>query len=304
MMLRRLDPLANSGPYQRILKTPVKSFTLTEAQFDQVREQRPELIVQEGESMLVGRPSRDFLEVHYGFPEVLDFREKFADMFGRMVAQSSKQEAPRGVLLSFRDRPNRNMADMVFWSSALEEGPEWVEMNWVAVPEQPEPGIAAGDFIVREASEKDRDLIAGVESDVSGQQRLSDAGLNSLYENARWLWVVQDKGGAPAGALSLRTEPGGWGIIDQTLIRPDALDAVREPLLRWAVAWLRNHGGRRIRKHVYMDDTADLALLRNTGFVPGETGLDYTRPVDAGEVAARIAERQAHGSVIKYGDWR
>ena len=50
VQLRRLDPLANKGPYQRLLKTAVKSFTLSEAQYNRVKERRPELIVTEGEA--------------------------------------------------------------------------------------------------------------------------------------------------------------------------------------------------------------------------------------------------------------
>jgi hypothetical protein len=305
MQLRRLDPLANSGPYQRLLKTAVKSFSLTEAQFDRVKERRPELIIPGDEGAVVGLPIRDFLDVHYGYAELIGFRDHFSEQFEACVAASSKEEAPRGVRLSFRDRPNRSMSEMVFWKSALDEGPEWVEMNWAAVPEQPGPGIAAGDsFIVREATDKDRDVIADIEAEVSGLPRLTPTGVDSIYENARWLWVVQDKAGAPAGFLSLRTEPGGWGIIDQAAMRPAAADELREPLLRWSVAWLRNNGGRRIRKQVYMDEKVDLALLRDTGFVPGETGLEYYRPVDAAAFQAKIDERKSHGWYITLGDWR
>ena len=305
MQLRRLDPLANAGPYQRLLKTAVKSFTLTEPQFERIRERRPELFVPSDEGAVVGHPIGDYLDVHYGFTEVLYFRDQFSEMFERCVAASSKDEAPRGVRLSFRDRPNRSIAEMVFWKSALEEGREWVEMNWVAVPEQPEPGIAAGDsFIVREATERDRDLIAEIEAEVNGQPRLTSTGLDSLYENARWIWVVQDKGGAPVGFLSLRTEPGGWGIIDQAVVRPAFADQVREALLRWSIGWLRNNGGRRLRRQVYMTDTADLTLLRDTGFMPGETGLEYQRPVDPADLQAILEERKSHAWYITLGDWR
>jgi hypothetical protein len=77
------------------------------------------------------------------------------------------------------------------------------------------------------------------------------------------------------------------------------------PLLKWSVAWLRNHQGRRVRRKVYIDDTAQLNALKDLGFTPGETGLDYTRSsVDAAEVRAAIEERQSHGTMIKFGDWR
>jgi hypothetical protein len=305
MQLRRLDPLANSGPYQRLLKTAVKSFTLTEAQFNRVMEHYPRLYIAGEEGAVVGHLLADYLDIHYGFTELEQFRDHFSELFEACVAASNKAEAPRGVRLSFRDRPNRSAAEMVFWKSALDEGPEWVEMSWVAVPEQPEPGIAlAEDFVVREPTEKDKDVVADIDAQATGRPRLSSAGVDSLYENARWMRIVQDRDGNAAGFLSLRTEPGGWGIIEQAALLPALADRLREPVLRWAVAWLRNNGGRRIRRQVYMSDTADLNLLRDTGFVPGESGLEYSRPVDPAEYQSLVEERKSHGWYITLGDWR
>src|SRR5687767_15888039 len=124
MQFRRLDPLANASPYQRIAKSPVKSFTMTEEQFDRVKERHPELIVIDGDGAVVGHPYRDYLEVHYGFNEVVGFRDYFGELFNRCVGAFSKDNAPRGVVIAFRDRPNRPLANPTFWPLALEEGRE------------------------------------------------------------------------------------------------------------------------------------------------------------------------------------
>jgi N-acetylglutamate synthase-like GNAT family acetyltransferase len=305
MQWKRLDPLANAGPYQRVAKMPVKSFSMTERQFERVQERRPELIVFEGDATVIGFPNRDRLEVHYGFPEVILFRDHFREPFTQCVAASSREEAPRGVLISFRDRPNHLRAQPVFWPLALEEGREWVEMSWVAVPEQPEPEEAIeGGFTVREATTTDRDAIAALEAEASGEAPLSPAGLDSLVEDATTVRVVADAAGKTVAFLALRSDPGGWGVIQDIDIASDLRDQLREPLLRWAVAWLRNNGGRRIRRQVYLGASPELTLLRQLGFTPGETGIDFTRPVEDSEVKARIDERQAHGTVIKFGWWR
>lgn len=305
VQFRRLDPLANASPYQKLLKSPVKSFTLTEAQYDRIQHRRPQLMITEGEAAVIGRPYRDYLEIHYAFPEVEAFRDLFGGMFNRVVSASSKQEAPRGVVLSFRDRPNRSLANTVFWSLALEEGEQWVEMNLVAVPEQPEPENSLGEgFSIRPAAAEDRESIRALESAFSGQPPLSDAGLESVFEESRWLQVVTDPSGRAVGFTALRSEPGGWGIVEHAILEQSVAAALREPLLRWTIAFLRNHGGRRQRWRVYMGQADDLALLRKLGFTPGETGVDYTRPVDQAEVRSKIDERQAHGTLIKFGDWR
>ena len=111
VQFRRLDPLANAGPWQRAMKRGVKTFTLTQEQFDRVAERRPQIIVSGEDSVVMGRPYRDFLQVHYAYAEVPAFRDSFKPMLKEVLAQSSREEAPRGVLLSFRDRPNRPMAN-------------------------------------------------------------------------------------------------------------------------------------------------------------------------------------------------
>jgi hypothetical protein len=307
VQFRRLDPLANADRWTRIGKSPVKSFTITQAQFLRLRERRPELVVTEDESCVFGFPYRDFLDVQYGFQEVADFRDRFTELFTKTTEASTKAEAPRGVLLSFRDRPNRALADTTFWSVLLTEGAQWVEMNAVAVPEQDEPfDSLEGGYTVREATvEADSAAVADIEAQVTGLPKLSDAGVASIFENNRTVRIVSDASGTPVALLALRTEPGGWGVIEHLFVKDAAKDALMTPLLKWSVAWLRNHQGRRIRHKVYVDDTAKLTALREMGFTPGETGLDYTRSsVDAGDVRASIEERQSHGTMIKFGDWR
>jgi len=304
-MFRRLDPLANANAYQRLTKSPVKSFTVTEAQYDRVQEKRPQLIAREGEYAVIAVPYCDYLEVHYAFPDVATFRDRFNDLFNGATGASSKAEAPRGLVIPFRDRPNRALAQQLFWNLALDEGMEWVEMNHVALPEQPEPeNTLEGGFTVREANSADAGAIAEIEADASGQPRLSEGGVQSIYDNARWLRVVADSSGAPIGFVAAHSEPGGWAVIDLLALRAGVRDQLREPVMRWVIAFSRHNGGRRIRRRLYMDRTVDLTLLRSLGFTPGETGIDYNRAVDPEEVKSKIEERQGHGTLIKFGDWR
>jgi hypothetical protein len=301
----RLDPLKNATPYQRLLKSPVKSYTLTAAQYDRVVERWPGLLATEGEGAVIGVPSLDYLEIHYAFPEVEMFRDRFGDLFNRVVEAAGAVQAPRGVRLSFRDRPNRALADTIFWALLLVEGRQWVEMNHVAVPEQAEPADTIGEgYRVREATEADREALAAIEAEASGLPRLTDAGLTGLIEDARWLRIVEDASGKAVAFVSLRRDDGGWGVIQHDPILPAVSETLRRPLLEWCIAFLRNNGGRRIRRLVYMEDTTRLALLRELGFTPGETGLDYTRSQDASEVQSKIDARQGHGTLIKFGDWR
>jgi hypothetical protein len=197
------------------------------------------------------------------------------------------------------------MANTVFWGMLMEEGREWVEMSRVAIPEMAEPDDAIVEgFRVRAATDADRETIAGIEAAASGKPRLSDAAVGLLLEDNRWLRIVEDGNGTPVALQVLRTEPGGWGIIQLSAVRPEHADRLRQPLYEWTMAFLRNNGGRRIRQVVYLEDTSTLALLREAGFTPGETGLDYTRTVDQTEIESRLDERKSHGTVVKFGWWR
>ena len=305
VQFRRLDPLANAGPWQRHVKRAVKSFTLTQDQYTRIEEKRPELIVMESDCVVVGQPLRDFLVMHYAFPEVADFSDGFKILFDRCTFASSRQEAPRGVILSFRDRPNRARAQTTFWDCALVEAGHWVETDHLSVPEQDDPGNEIeGGFQLRDATDTERDTVARLEAEVVGLQPLTAGGVQSLFENSDWIKLVTTSSGVPVGCVVLRREPGGWGIIDHVFLLQAVRDQLREPVTRWAIAFLRNNGGRRQRRRVYLDQAEDVALMRSLDFTPGETGVDYTRPVEQTEVEQKIEERKSHGTMIKFGDWR
>lgn len=304
MQLRRLDPLANASPHKKLLNNSVKSFTLTEAQFERIRAERPELVATEGEGAVVGFPYRDYLQIHYAFPDFESFRAGFPDLFNQVTSASSKEEAPRGAILHFRDRPNRGLAETVFWAVALEEGPEWVEMNHVAPPEFPEPGEALTEgYTVREATDTDLAAIGALD-EATGISSLTANGLLTMAKESKTGRIVLDASGNAVGFFNLRGEPGGWGIIEAPILREDLREKLAAPVLRWTMAWLRNNGARRLRQQSLLDNNPSLAALRDAGFSPGETGLTYTRSVDAAEVEAKLAERKAHGTHIAFGNWR
>ena len=224
-------------------------------------------------------------------------------MLEKVVAGSSKAEAPRGLVLSFRDRPNRMTADTVFWSVAMEQGEQWVEMNLVAVPEQPEPSNNLGEYDVVEVDASNEGAARELEASVTGLAPLSAGGMRSLRQNSRRC-ASRATGPPVSSSLCCRCAPSPEACgIDLMLVKHGA-NAVRRPLLGWAIAWLRNNRGRRTRTRVNVDDTAQLTALKDAGFTPGEIGLLFTRTVDKAEIDARMEERKAHGTIIKFGDWR
>ena len=303
---RRLDPLTNASPWRRHVKRGVKTFTLTEEQYGHIEETRPGLVVTEDDAVVVGQPLRDFLIVHYAFPDLNEFASSFKELFDRCANASSREEAPRGVIINFRDRPNRARAQQLFWDCLLTEAGHWVETDHLSVPEQDDPGDAIeGGYQARDATDEDRDTVSRLEAEVAGLPPLTAGGVETLFQNSDWIKLVTTSSGVPIGCIVMRREPGGWGIIDHIFLLQAVRDQLREPVTRWAIAFLRNNGGRRQRRRVYLDEKEDLALMRALDFIPGETGVDYIRPsVDAEDVQRQLDERKAHGSIIKFGGWR
>lgn len=304
VQFRRLDPLANAGPWQRATKRGIKSFTLSQEQYDRLAERRPQLILQQEDATMLARPYRDFLEIHYAYGEVPAFRDEFKPMLKSVLSASSREEAPRGVVLAFRDRPNRPIANQLFWEAALEESKHWIEVEYTSIPEMDEPGdqLEHG-FTVHEATDADREAIKTVEAEATGFPRLTDAGLDSLYESARWLYVVNDASARPAAVVSMRRD-GSWGLIDEVFVLPELRDSLREPLAKWTLAFLRNQGGRRQRRRINLEDDAELQMMRALGYTPAESGVDYVRPVEDADIQEKVEERKAHGTIIKFGNWR
>jgi hypothetical protein len=304
MQLRRLDPLANAGPYQKLAKNPVKSWSLTEGQFERVRSERPELLVQDFDNGVIGVPYGDYLMVHYSYPDFENWRERFADQFQQMTRGSSNAEAPRGAVLFFRDRPNVGHAETLFWSVMLAKGPEWVEMNHVSLPEQEPPSdTLAEGFTVREATDADLAAIGSLDEAI-GRTPLTAGGLATLARDSKTGRLVVDGSGAPAAFFTLRGEPGGWGIIETPLIRPDLREKLTPSILRWAIGWLRTNNARRIRQTVLLEDSVSISALRELGFTPGETGLIFSRTVDAVAENEALEHKKNHASDIRFGNWR
>jgi hypothetical protein len=287
------------------MKRGIKTFTLSEEQYDRVAQRRPQLIVTEEDGLVLGRPYRDFLVIQYAYSEVPGFRDRFKPMLKAVLAASSREEAPRGVLLAFRDRPNRPIANQLFWEAALEESKHWVEVEYTSIPEMEAPGSdIEGGFSIVEASRGDGDAVATVEAEASGLPRLTDAGLDNLFESARWVHLVRDGAGKPVAVIASRREDAGWAVIDELFIVPEARPALLQPLSRWALAFLRSNGGRRQRRRVNLEDDDDLQMMRGLGYTPAESGVDYVRPVQDEDIREKVEERKAHGTLIKFGNWR
>src|SRR5262249_42988037 len=150
-----------------------------------------------------------------------------------------------------------------------------------------EPSNELGEYEVVEVDGSNEGTVRDLEAAVTGMAPLSAGGMQSLRENSKALRLVRAKSGEAAALLSVRTEPGGWGVIDLMLVREGA-DSVRRPLLDWSIAWLRNNGGRRTRTRVDVDDSAQLSALKDAGFTPGEIGLLFMRTVDKAEMDAKM----------------
>ena len=90
MQLRRLDPMANAGPHQRLLRNPVKSVSLSEAQYDRVKAAVTRAILDGGGQ----------LSHHHGIgsEHAPYFREAIGEENWRLLRELKRAMDPRGIM--------------------------------------------------------------------------------------------------------------------------------------------------------------------------------------------------------------
>jgi ribosomal protein S18 acetylase RimI-like enzyme len=113
--------------------------------------------------------------------------------------------------------------------------------------------------------------------------------------------LEERESGALVGSLIVERRPPATGHIANITVHPDQQRrGLGEAMMRWALAWAKRERLRRATLEVSIDNTAAIALYRKLGFVPGELGIDYRRPIDEEEVRQVLDKHRAsHISVRK-----
>src|SRR3972149_296955 len=150
---RRLDLSAGGSLYDRASRCLLRSFTRAREELDRVRAEFPGLVVEEGGGLLVLRPFAAEHHIHYAFPDHDSFRRLFAPLLERALQSADRQSYPGGILLYYRDHPNRPFVEPVLFSCAFQPIEEWMEMTLAEAPAA-EPPLPAG-FVIRACTEAD-----------------------------------------------------------------------------------------------------------------------------------------------------
>ena len=284
---RRLDDTTSADPFRKLTRAPLRYAVLPEARFRELEQQQPELIAVEDDAVLAALPQPQRIDLVYGFPNRDSFARLFPDMLARLLPAIVPEDAPLGLFLRFIDAPARPYVEPVLTSCAFELNREWMRMELVELPADPIPGDALVEgFILRPARPDDADAIVELDA-VAFPSSFTDAQMvRDQLAKATVLRMLEDTAEARAvGFLRLRGDEPGAGYVSDIALHPDYhRRGLGEAMMRWALAWFRSQEYHRAALTVNVDNAPAIALYRKLGFAPGQTGLDYRRPIDEDEV--------------------
>lgn len=303
--LRRLDVGATSDPYKKAQRGALRSVELSEEEFRALERARPELIAVEGDAVLVGQPRRERIDLHYAFPDRDAFARQFPGMFERIAVVARQDEAPLGFRFRLTERSDRPYVEPLLFAHAFELNREWMEMTLfdLAQGAPPSDELAPG-FVLRAAGPEDTEAIVRLEEVCFPNPQLTVAQAREAVRRAAVFRVLEERqSGALVGSLLMERRPPSTGYISTIAVDPDwQRRGLGEALMRWALAWFRERGLRRVSLTVSTWNAPAIALYRKLGFSVEQIGLDYRRPIDEDEVRQVLEKHR--GVLIKFGRWR
>lgn len=300
--LRRIGLSPPEDAYAKAQRGLLRYLPLSEADFRALERERPNLIVVDGDALLAGQPSVDFLRLHYAFPNRDVFAQRFAAMLARLLPAVRPEDATFGIRLRFTAMPDRSYVEPALRAQAFEAIREWIEMNlhdlsaYGPVADDLAPGV-----VLRAVCADDAAAIAHLDTVSFAMPYLTPAAARRSLDGARRLVagatvfrLLEDTGARrPAGFLQLDLDAGRTGNVTTIGVDPEfQRRGLGEAMLRWALAWFRSQGLGRATLTVNTDNTPAIALYRKLGFAAGEIGLDYRRPIDEDEVRQVLAKQQ------------
>lgn len=298
---RRIERPAN-GAFARLQRGAISYVRLTEDDFHLLERERPDLIVDDGDALLAGQPSVDFLRLHYAFPDRDVFAQRFAAMLARLLPAVRPEDATFGIRLRFTAMPDRSYVEPALRAQAFQVIREWIEMNLHDLSAcGPVADDLATGFLLRPARADDADAIAHLDTvsfptpylTPEAARRTLD-GARRVVAGATMFCILEDTGARrPAGLLHLDVRPGDTGSVSTIAVDPAYLRrGLGEAMLRWALGWFRSQGLTSAVLTVSAGNAPAIALYRKLGFAAGEIGLDYRRPIDEDEVR-QVLEKHA-----------
>jgi ribosomal-protein-alanine N-acetyltransferase len=300
--LRRIQVAPVTDAYAKAQRGTLRYVALSETEFRALERERPALVIVDGDAVLIGCPASGAIDLQYAFAGHEALARLFPAMLQRLLPATNADEAPLGLRFRLTERSARAYIEPVLSANAFELVRQWWRMTLAELPETSlrSDDIAPG-FLLRPARPEDAEAIAEVDAASFPPPWLTPDTARALVERARLFRIVEDAGSRRAvGFLRLRTDAPGVGYVSDLAVHPDYWRrGLGEAMLRWGLAWFRSQGLKSAALQVNTDNAPAIALYRKLGFVAGEIGLDYRRPLDEDEVRQVLEKRRAEPIVVR-----
>ncbi len=292
--LRRLDAVPKD-PYRRMLKSPLRSCSISEEAFRTLERDHPGRIIIDGDSILIGETYPGVVGLKYGFRDSGAFVQRFPTMLQRLLPAIDAESAPMGLRLRLTDAPSRPFIEPTLSALAFDVARDWLQMTLAKLPSGgPRGNAVAPGFALRPARGDDAEDMAQIDAAAFQYPELSVTAARAAIDEMPVVRVLEDSATKQAvGVLLLRIEPPATGYVSTIALHPDyQRRGLGEAMMRWALAWFRQKKLDSATLTVSGDNGAAIALYRKLGFTVGETGFDYRRPLDEDEVRQVLENRR------------
>ena len=300
--LRRIVVAPSADAFEKAQRGVLRNLALiTSDQSRELERARPGLVVVEGESALIGWPASGAINLQYGYPNHNAFAEQFPPMLQRLLRAVDAAEAPIGVCLRLTERSVRSYVQPVLFAQAFELVREFWEMTLTELPGATLPtNELAGGFLLRPARVEDAEAIVELDAASFTIASLTPGVAREQIARAAVLRVLEDTAsGRTIGYLQLGTKHGGGYVSELVVHAGYQRRGLGEAMLRWALAWFRSQGLTSAALQVNTDNAPAIALYRKLGFVAGDIGLDYRRPIDEDEVRQVLEKSRAEHITVR-----
>ena len=299
--LRRLDAPTPNDPFRKAQRGVVRHVALSEQAFRALERERPELIVADGDAVLIGQPYQGALSLQYAFPNRDAFARLFTPLFERLLPAIRQEEAPLGIRFRLTNRSDRPYLEPLLSRHAFELSREWMKMRLFELPDETATldEISPG-FTLRDAVPNDAEAIVELDAAALPLSALTPQVVRHELSSVPVLRMLAETAtGRAVGFLRLRKDRPATGHVADIAVHPERQRrGLGEAMTRWALAWFRREGLRQASLTVSTDNAPAIALYRKLGFTSDEMGFDYRRPIDEDEVRQVLEKRR--GTFIRF----
>lgn len=284
------------------MSSRVLSETGWRGDIERVEREHPELIVRDGDNIVLAHEAGATARLAYSFVREPEFGARFADMFGRLLPRLRRTLDADRARFRLAHPPARPVVEPVLKKLWFSPARDWIAFEFAAGRQLPKGGTVRG-VTFRDAARADLEAIARIDDEAFPRAPVPLHALRGLLaDGAHGCLVAIARGELVGFCLYFTGDSERPHINDLAVSGGERGRGIGTALTVRALKRLFARGARAVTLTTDEDNASAIRLYMRLGFRQHAAGRDYTRPLDPTEIAR--LERENRGTLIKFGGWR